>query len=111
MPLARVYLAAGLAATGLYFVVPWDSFGQALLYDAIGASSAVAVVVAARIHRPSTQLPWYLFGAGLLSFSLGDVLFNLYDQVWNREPPVPSVADARSEERRVGKECRSRWSP
>ncbi len=122
MPLARVYLAAGLAATGLYFVVPWDSFGQALLYDAIGASSAVAVVVAARIHRPATQLPWYLFGAGLLSFSLGDVLFNLYDQVWNREPPVPSVADAfylagypfltigllllvlrlRSQERRVG---------
>ncbi len=122
MPLGRVYLVAGLAATGLYFVVPGDSFGQALLYDAIGASSAVAVVVAARIHRPSTQLPWYLFGAGLLSFSLGDVLFNLYDQVWNREPPVPSVADAfylagypfltvglvllvlrlRSQERRVG---------
>ena len=26
-------------------------------------------------------------------------------------PPSISIWDARSEERRVGKECRSRWSP
>src|SRR5256885_2735981 len=25
--------------------------------------------------------------------------------------PIPEVSDRRSEERRVGKECRSRWSP
>jgi signal transduction histidine kinase len=92
-PLARLYLVAGLAATGLYFVLPWNSFSQALLYDAIGATSALVVVCGAYIHRPSLRVPWYLFGAGLLAFSLGDVLFNLYDQVWNREPPVPSVAD------------------
>jgi signal transduction histidine kinase len=92
IPLARVYLALGLAAIGLYFVVPWKSLGQSLLYDAIGASSAVVVVLGARIHRPSAMLPWYLFGAGLLAFSLGDVLFNLYD-LWGREPPVPSAAD------------------
>jgi signal transduction histidine kinase len=92
--LARLYLVAGLAFTGLYFAMPGNSFSQALLYDAIGATSAVVVVLGARIHRPSLQLPWYLFGAGLLAFSLGDVLFNLYDDVWNREPPVPSIADA-----------------
>ena len=31
-----------------------------------------------------------------------------------RFPPLPNIlaaADVRSEERRVGKECRSRWSP
>jgi signal transduction histidine kinase len=121
MPLARVYLALGLAAIGLYYVVPWNTFGQSLLYDAIGASSAVVVVLGALIHQPSTKLPWYLFGGGLLAFSVGDVIFNLYDH-WGREPPVPSVADAfylagypfltvglvllvvrlRSQERRVG---------
>src|SRR2546426_10172932 len=29
----------------------------------------------------------------------------------NGEPPRPRWAGRRSEERRVGKECRSRWSP
>src|SRR5919201_1680221 len=91
--LHRTYLLAGLGVTGLYFLLPWGSFGQTLVYDAIGASSAVAAVVGARIHRPSLRLPWYLFGAGLLAFSLGDVLLNLYSFVWHRDPPVPSVAD------------------
>ena len=27
------------------------------------------------------------------------------------ESGLPALADSRSEERRVGKECRSRWSP
>ena len=31
-----------------------------------------------------------------------------YDQTWNSLNPYSST---RSEERRVGKECRSRWSP
>ena len=94
MPLARVYLVAGLIATGLYFVLPWNSLPQQLLYDAIGACSAAVVILGARIHRPRQLLPWYLFGAGLLAFSVGDVVFNLYAELWHRDPPVPSVADA-----------------
>jgi signal transduction histidine kinase len=74
-------------------VLPWNSFSQELLYDAIGACSAVVVVLGARINRPRQMLPWYLFGAGLLAFSAGDVVFNLYAEVWHRDPPVPSVAD------------------
>ena len=93
LPLARVYLVAGLLATGLYFVLPWNSFPQEFLYDGIGAVSALVVVLGARINRPKQMLPWYLFGAGLLAFSLGDVVFNLYEEVWHRDPPVPSVAD------------------
>jgi signal transduction histidine kinase len=93
MPLARVYLVAGLAATGLYFTLPWDSPGQSLLYDLLAASSVVAVVVGARKHRPSLAAAWYLFAAGLLAFAVGDILFNLYAWVWHRDPPIPSVAD------------------
>jgi signal transduction histidine kinase len=93
LPLARVYLVAGLLATGLYFVLPWNSFPQELVYDAIGACSAIVVVLGARINRPRQMLSWYLFGAGLLAFSIGDVVFNLYAEVWHRDPPVPSVAD------------------
>ncbi len=91
--LHRVYLAAGLAATALYFALPWDSFAQTLVYDAIGASAAAVSILGARIHRPSLRLPWYLFGAGLLAFSVGDVFFNLYSFVWHRDAPVPSIAD------------------
>ena len=93
MTLARMYLLAGLAATGLYFVLPWNSRGQSLLYDLIGASSAVAVVVGTRKHRPSLAVAWYLFAAGLMAFAVGDVIFNLYASVWHRDPPIPSVAD------------------
>jgi CheY-like chemotaxis protein len=48
MTLARMYLLVGLAATGLYFVLPWNSPGQSLVYDLIGVSSALAVVVGGR---------------------------------------------------------------
>jgi len=93
MTVARVYLFAGLVAVAVYFALPWDSFAQTLLYDAIGASAAAASVAGARLFKPSLRLPWYLFGAGLLAFTVGDVLFNLYSFVWHRDPPVPSVAD------------------
>ena len=93
LPLARVYLVAGLLAVGLYFLLPWNSFSQELVYDAIGACSAVVVVLGARINRPRQMLPWYLFGAGLFAFSAGDVVFNLYASVWHKSPPVPSIAD------------------
>jgi signal transduction histidine kinase len=93
MTVARVYLFAGLVAVAVYFALPWDSFVQTLVYDAIGASAAAASVAGARLFRPSLRLPWYLFAAGLLAFTIGDVLFNLYSFVWHRDPPVPSVAD------------------
>src|SRR5438477_1348408 len=92
-PLHCAYLAVGLAATARYFALPWNSFAQTLVYDAIGASAAAASVLGARIHRPSLRRPGYLFGSGLLAFSVGDVLFNLYPFVWHRDPPVPSIAD------------------
>jgi signal transduction histidine kinase len=119
---ARIYLAAGLAAIGLYFLLPWNSPAQSFVYDAIGASSAVAILIGARINRPRLPVVWYLLAAGQLAFAVGDVIFNLYAWVWHRDPPIPSAADVfylvgypflaaglfllvfrlRSEDRRVG---------
>jgi signal transduction histidine kinase len=93
MTIARAYLLAGVAAIGLYFALPWNSFGQTLVYDMIGVCAAAAAVVGAQLHRPALRLPWYLFAAGLLAFAIGDVIFNLYAFVWHSEPPVPSLAD------------------
>jgi signal transduction histidine kinase len=87
------YLVAGLIATGAYFLLPWNTLGQGLVYDGIGVSAAVAVVGGTALHRPQHRLPWYLFAIGLLAFAVGDTIFNLYDKVWHRNPPVPSAAD------------------
>ncbi len=92
-PLARVYLVAGLAATGLYFMLPWNSEAQWVLYDLIGAGSAAAVLVGTRRYRPALSAAWYVFAAGLMAFAVGDVLFNFYARIWHRELPIPSVAD------------------
>jgi signal transduction histidine kinase len=96
-PLRRpwlLYLVAGLAAVGIYFLLPWDTVWQAALYDGIGASSAAAVVAGALLNRPAKRLPWFFFAAGLLAFAVGDTIFNLYGYVWDKTPPIPSAADA-----------------
>jgi signal transduction histidine kinase len=95
-PLAQpwlAYLVAGIAVTGVYYLLPWDSAGQGFLYDAIGASAAVAAVAGAHLNRTPQKLPWYLFGLGLLAFAVGDTIFTLYENVWQRDPPIPSAAD------------------
>ena len=91
--LPRAYLAAGLALIALYYALPWDTVGQKIVYDVIGASSAAAVVVGVLVYRPALRLPWWLFAVGLAAFTCGDVIFNLYADLWHKDPPVPSVAD------------------
>ena len=87
------YLILGTAAVGLYFLLPWNSKGESVVYDAIGLSSAAAVFWGARRNRPAQRLPWLLFAGGLLCFSVGDAIFNVYAEVLHRDPPVPSAAD------------------
>jgi signal transduction histidine kinase len=93
LPLSRLYFAAGLTATGLYFLLPWNSRGQLLLYDLVGAASGVAVIAGVRINKPSLPASWYFFAGGLVAFATGDLIFNLYDWVGHRSPPIPSLAD------------------
>ena len=40
-----------------------------------------------------------------------EIIKNIEAEQLKAEAPQFSVGDTRSEERRVGKECRSRWSP
>jgi signal transduction histidine kinase len=87
------YLVTGLVATAVYYLLPWNTIGQGFVYDGIGVSAAVAVVGGTLLNRPAQRLPWYLFAVGLLAFAVGDTIFNLYDKVWHRNPPVPSAAD------------------
>ena len=45
------------------------------------------------------------------SLSAADIITYLYFHEMNIDPSEPQKKRSRSEERRVGKECRSRWSP
>ena len=63
-----------------------------------------------RLNRnPNIQLPEHVRSAGLLNDPIGrQALESLYREYLDigKQFEIP-----RSEERRVGKECRSRWSP
>ena len=88
----RIYLAGGLAAVALYFLLPLEGLWSSLAYDLIGLSSAAAIVVAVRHHRPVRPLLWWCFAIGQLLFVIGDVLYAVIDLVLHQSP-FPSIAD------------------
>ena len=92
LPLWIIY-PLGVAGVALaYLVGPlWLNAGP--VFNAIGASAAVAIVVGARRNRPSRRLPWYLFAAGQSLFVVGDVLAYNYTRFFGGELPFPSIAD------------------
>jgi signal transduction histidine kinase len=85
----RAYLVAGGTAGALYFLL---EAGEAV-WAALGVSSAAATVVGVRMHRPATPLAWYLLAAGLLTFALGNALYDLLLRLGDGELPYPSAVD------------------
>ena len=65
------YLLAGLAAVAAYYLLP-DGLLRSAVYAAIGFSAAAAILVGARIHRPSRRLPWQLMAYGLALWAVAD---------------------------------------
>ena len=56
-------------------------------------------------------LPFFVLAAILTLSSCSNKLKPLAEQYIKAEPQPLEAIGGRSEERRVGKECRSRWSP
>jgi diguanylate cyclase (GGDEF)-like protein len=77
----------------VYFALPDDSYLTASVYDAGALASAIAVVIGARLNRPTKPVMWYLFAAGTALWAVGDMVyhFNLY--VLERET-FPAASDA-----------------
>jgi diguanylate cyclase (GGDEF)-like protein len=88
----RVYLAGGMAAVALYFLLPLDGLWSSLAYDLIGLSSVAAIVVGVRRLRPARPLIWWCFAAGQLLFVVGDMLYAVIETILHQSP-FPSVAD------------------
>jgi signal transduction histidine kinase len=88
----RAYLCLGAVLAVAYFLVP-PAAAKLVVWPAIGASGAVAVLAGARRYRPARTLAWYLIAAGLLAFVTGDTLYNVRERILHATPTFPSPID------------------
>jgi hypothetical protein len=90
----QAYLAFAAIGAFLYLVVN-PLKGNALLFNALGLTSCIAVILGIRRNRPSYSLPWWLFALGLFLYWLGDVYTYSYPTyILHAEVPFPSIGDA-----------------
>ena len=83
--LTTAYIVAHFA--GLH----WLNSGP--VYNIIGGSAVVALIVGARKNSHDRRLPWYLFALAQAFFVTGDVLAYNYGRFFGRALPFPSIAD------------------
>ncbi|WP_237525240.1 EAL domain-containing protein [Streptomyces sp. SID5643] len=58
----------------------------------LGAASAAAVLLGARLNRPAHRWPWRALAAGLLAFAAGNAYYNAQEASFHASHPVPSPA-------------------
>src|SRR3989441_4986885 len=99
--------ATGVSVAGAALGGTASSYGRIL-----GANDRVGIGIVGFSDRTrSSLIPSFAKVAGPLNFELVAV-----SDIWNRRRDegaayIAKLTGKRSEERRVGKECRSRWSP
>ncbi len=91
------YLAAVTALTSAYITghfvgLHWLNSGP--VYNVIGGSAVVALIVGARRNPAGRRLPWYLLALAQAFFVTGDVLAYNYEGIFGGPLPFPSIADA-----------------
>ncbi len=86
------WTALGALAIAGYFLLPSGGLAANLAYNGIGLTSALMILVAVRLHRPSRPAMWYWFAAGQVAWVFGDVVFEIYKYVLHQQP-YPSLAD------------------
>jgi diguanylate cyclase (GGDEF)-like protein/PAS domain S-box-containing protein len=82
-------LIAGVA-TLAYLTVYHHSW----LYNVIGISSPIVILLAVRMHKPEQRAPWFLFAIGQTLFIAGDVIAYNYDSFFGEPLPYPAISDA-----------------
>ena len=87
-----LFLVVMVPVAGLYLFGP-ALFNAPPVFNVIGLSAVLAIVVGVRMHRPSNSTAWYLIALGLAFFVFGDVLAYNYERFFGQATPFPSLAD------------------
>src|SRR5688572_4761533 len=99
---------------GVFLALPVSALGApawVVLLSGLAGATLMGLLVQWAIYRPLLKSPEVTLLVASLGVSL--LLQNLVLMLTSPQPKRPDPAPFldRSEERRVGKECRSRWSP
>lgn len=90
------WLPYGLGASliiPIYFAVT-HSVLQSVIYDVVGLTSVIAILIGIRRYQPRVRSPWILFAIGNFLAFAGDGLWTLHDGIVGGDPPFPWFADA-----------------
>jgi diguanylate cyclase len=81
-----LYLALIAPIAIAYLVGPLNA---GPVFNLIGFSAVIAIVVGVRTHKPAARLAWYLIAAGQAFFAAGDVLSYNYKALFGTALPFP----------------------
>jgi hypothetical protein len=79
-----LYPIGAAIGAGIYFA----SGHPSVLFNLIGLSSPLLILVAVRVHKPERRLPWILFAVGQMLFIAGDVIAYNYEKFSHVMPGV-----------------------
>jgi signal transduction histidine kinase len=84
----------GLGLTLAYALIPtqYAALREFGIYNVVSIGSSLAIFAGVRRYRPRAAHAWTMIGLGLLCWSVGDVVWSVYD-VASHSVPYPSVAD------------------
>ncbi len=91
-----VYVVATLTLAvgyGLAHAIGPAWLRSGLVFNLIGGSAIVALVIGARRNAVTSRVPWYLFAIGVALFVTSGVLSWNYERLFGTAQPFPSVAD------------------
>ena len=92
LALWQLYLGAGALLTALYvWVPPFAASGP--VFNLLGLSPVVAIIVGVRRYKPASRGPWRWFAIGMLLFWLGDLYTYSYPRLFGADVPFPSLGD------------------
>lgn len=87
-----IYLALCVPWAAAYFFLPTTSISKLVLYNGLGLSAVIVMIVGIRRNRPEHARAWYFFAAGLSSFLIADVCYYVLQDIMHVEA-FPSPAD------------------